>query len=302
MRIYWDRFLILLAFKNNIIYNLYKMNKIKKIFSIILIIIALLLIYVILQKPSLNRDWTVDQKIMSEISFSWNIIDIKNIRNFEYTTEDDYEIWYYDNKYNIGEIESVYYIIEPFSDYDWPAHTMLSFGFKNWSYLVVSAEIRKEKWESFWPIAWILNQFEIVYVIWDENDLVKLRTNYRKDEVFMYPIKTSNDNIKKLFVSALKRAEKLNNFPEFYNTFTNTCTTSILEHVNPLRIDNWNSIINWSKQIFLPSHSDRIAFDLWFIDTELSLEEAREYYKINELAEKYWDEENFSKLIRKIIK
>ena len=278
------------------------MKIIKKIFLIILIIIALLFIYLLLQKPSLNRDWSIDQKIMSEISFSWNLIDIKNIRNFKYNSEEDYVIWYYDNSYNLNEIESVYYIIEPFSDYDWPAHTMLSFWFENGKYLVVSAEIRKEKWESFWPILWILNQYEMVYVIWDENDLIKLRTNYRKDDVFMYPIKTSKENMKNLFLSALLRADKLNNYPEFYNTITNTCTTSILEHVNPLRIDNWKDVINWSKQIFLPSHSDQIAYDLWFIDTELSLEEAREYYKINELAEEFWDDENFSKLIRKVIK
>ncbi len=70
---------------------------------------------------------------------------------------------------------------------------------------------------------------------------------------------------------------------------------------------NWEQIIekkwvNWSKQIFLPANSDKIAFDLWLIDTKLSLEEAREYYQINELAEKFWDNENFSKLIRKEIR
>ena len=274
----------------------------KYILFIILIIIIIGFVYALMQKPSLDRDWNLDQKVLSEITFSDNIIDINNIRNIKYRTEDDYTVRYYDKKYNLNEINSVYYIIEPFSDYDWPAHTMLSFGFENWSYLVVSAEIRKEIWESFWPFYWAINQYEIIYVLWDENDLIKLRTNYRKDDVFMYPIKTSNDNIKKLFISALKRADKLNKYPEFYNTFTNTCITSILMHVNELRKNNWKELINWSKQIFLPSHSDEIAYNLWLIDTKLSLKEAREYYKINKLAEKFWEDKNFSKLIRKEIK
>lgn len=274
----------------------------KKIFIFISIPLLLLFLFTFLQQPSLNKDWANDQITLSKISFSWNIVWIKNIRDYRYKAVDKYDVRYYDKKINLDEVESVYYIIEPFSDYDWPAHTMLSFWFKDWTYLVISAEIRKEKWESFSALLWLLNQYEMVYIIWDENDLIKLRANYRKDDVFMYPIKTSKQNIKRLFISALKEADKLSKEPEFYNTFTNTCITSILKHVNILREDNWKTMINWSKQVFLPSHSDQIAYDLGLLDTELPLEEAREYYKINELSEKHWNDKDYSKLIRRKIK
>ena len=282
-----------------------KITSMKKITKVLLIIIILLIIwisFVALQKPSLNRDWSSDQEILADISFFWDTVNIKNIRNFNYSSETDYEVVYYNESYNLNEIESVYYIIEPFSDYDWPAHTMLSFAFENGTYLTVSAEIRKEKGESFSALMWALNKYEIVYILWDENDLIKLRTNHRKDDVFMYPIKTEKEKIKELFISVMKRADKLSKEAEFYNTFTNTCATSILEHVNSVRENNDESIINWSRKIFLPSRSDQIAYDLWLIDTELSLEDAREYYKINELAEIFKDDENFSKFIRKDIK
>lgn len=276
---------------------------IKSIFKYFAISLLFVLIYFSLyaffQTPSLDRDWALDQKILSEIDISWNNVNIKNIRNFKYNSTADYEIWYYDKNYNIDEIKSVDYIIEPFSTHDWPAHTMLFFGFNDWSYLSVSAEIRKEKGESFSAFWWFLNKYEIVYVIWDENDLIKLRANYRKDDVFLYPIKTDKEKIKKLFISVIQRANKLSKEPEFYNTLTNTCTTSILEHVNSIREENNKAKISWSKKIFLPSHSDQIAYDLWLINTKLSLEKAREYYKINELSEKYANDENYSKLIRK---
>jgi len=103
----------------------------------------------------------------------------------------------------------------------------------------------------------------------------------------LYPIKTTDKKLKELFISVLKRADELSKKPEFYNTLTNTCTTSIQEHVNFVRGNNNQSLINWSKLIFLPSHSDKIAFDLGLIDTEMNLEDAREYYKINDLSEKY---------------
>lgn len=275
---------------------------IKKILLFLLIILWIFLLVIFLQKPSLNRNWTLDQKILSEISFAGDSVEIKNVRNFKYNTEDDYEVSYYNRVYNLSEINSLYYIIEPFSDYDWPAHTMLSFWFENWDFLVVSAEIRKEIWESFSPFWWLLNKYEIVYVLWDENDLIKLRANYRKDDVFMYPIKLEKEKLKELFIITLERADKLSKEPEFYNTLTNTCTTSILMHLNSVRENSWKDKISWSKLVFLPSHSDLIAYDLGLINTNLSLEEAREYYKINDLSEIYAEEENYSLLIRKEIK
>lgn len=274
----------------------------KKIFKFVIFFLLISLIYIFLQKPSLNKNWNLDQKILPEINFSWNIVAINNVRNFSYKSENDYVVWYYDRVYKLSELNSVYYIIEPFSKYDWPAHTMLSFWFDNWDYLVVSAEIRKEVWESFSPFWWLLNKYEMVYVLWSETDLIKLRANYRKDDVFMYPIKLEDKKLEELFISVIKRAQKLTKEPEFYNTITNTCTTSILLHVNSVRENSKKEKIAWSKQIFLPSHSDRIAYDLWFIDTNLSLEKAREYYKINDLSEKYADNKDYSKLIRKEIR
>lgn len=145
----------------------------------------------------------------------------------------------------------------------------------------------------------MLNRYEIVYIIWSEDDLIKLRANYRKDDVFMYPVKTSKQNMQELFVSVLERADELSKNPEFYNTVTNNCTTSILDHVNDLRAENNKDLIAWSKQILLPSHSDSIAYDAGLIDTDLSLEEAREYYKINELSQEFGESEDYSQLIRK---
>lgn len=281
-------------------------TKLKIIFKYIalffIFVFVVLALYLCLKNPSLDRNWNTDQKILPEVSFSGNVASIKNIRNFDYKTTSDYIVNYYDRDYNLDEIESLYYIIEPFSDYDWPAHTMLSFGFSNGDYITISAEIRKEVGESFSAFWWLMKEYEMVYMIWDENDLVKLRANYRKDEVIMYPIKTSQEKIKSLFVSMLNRANELWKTPEFYNTITNNCTTSILKHTNALRKENNDSQISWSIEALLPSHSDKIIYDLWLINTSLSLEEARKYYKINELSEKYSNNEWYSSLIRKKIK
>lgn len=267
----------------------------KRILLGLLFFLAIGLVWWFLQKPSLDRNWAEDQRVLPSITFDGNLVQVKNVRNFKYSSADDYVAGYYDRTYKLDEIRSVYYIIEPFSQKDGPAHTMLSFGFAGGNYLTVSAEIRKEKGESFDPVAGILNQYEILYVVGDENDLIKLRANYRKDEVYLYPIKASQEDMQALFFSVMQRADKLTKQPEFYNTIWNTCATNILVHVNDLRKDR----ISWGTKILLPSNSDQLAYDAGLIDTGLPLSQARKYYKINELSEMFANDTNYSEKIRR---
>ena len=273
----------------------------KYLFILVFVVILWLSVFNLFQTPSLDRNWLETDKILSEINFDENKVFIKNIRNFNHLSLEEYEKDCYDSEFDLEKVNSIYYIVEPFSNYDWPAHTMLSFGFSDWKYVVISAELRKEVWESFDPLLWIANQYEIMYLIWDENDLIKLRANIRKDEVRMYPVKTTKDKMQKIFVSMLKRADKLSKKPEFYNTIYKTCTTSILEHVNELR--DWKDKISaFDLKIFLPSNSDKIVYNEWLMNTKLDFEQARKYYKINDLSMKYWNNKDYSEKIRKLIK
>ena len=143
-----------------------------------------------------------------------------------------------------------------------------------------------------------MNQFELIYVIADESDVIKLRTNYRKNEVYMYPIRTGKDEMRMLFRSMLIRTDKLSREPEFYNTLWNNCTTSILTHANALR----DNKLSGGIYRILPSHSDEVAYAAGLIDTKLPLEQARVYYRIDELARSVSGEQDFSKLIRKEVR
>lgn len=250
------------------------------------------------QKPSLYRDWLLAESVLPEIAFSWETVAIKNIRNHTWTTDKEFTPGYYDTAYNIADLEKVYYIITPFSDRDWPAHTMLSFSFSWGQHVVISAEVRKERGEDFDALKGILNQYELMYVIADESDVIKLRTNYRKNEVYMYPIDTSKEKVQELFRTMLIRADKLSREPEFYNTLWNNCTTSILMHANALRTEKLSGGI----YRILPSHSDEIVYGAWLIDTELSLGDARAYYRIDESARAMTGTVDFSDIIRKPIR
>jgi hypothetical protein len=192
----------------------------------------------------------------------------------------------------------VYYVVEPFSGPLGAAHTFVSFEFEGDQFVSISVEIRKEKGETFSAHKGLLNKYELMYVIADERDVIKLRSNYRKDQVFLYPGRTTPEKGRQLFVDMLNRANALGEKPEFYNTLTNTCTTNIVAHVNDITPKK----IPFSFKVLMPAHSDELALKVGLIDTDLPLEEARAKYKINDRAMKYADDPNFSVRIREGIR
>lgn len=253
------------------------------------------LVFSFVIRPSLNRDWNPDQKVLTRTTFDGDLVSITNIRNINYRSTTDYDIRYYDKTFDLNKLESVWYMVEPFKGYGaGAAHTLLSFGFSSGEYVSISAEIRKEKGESFSAIKGLLRQYELTYVIADERDVIKLRTNYRKDDVFLYPVQTSKEHMRVLFVSMLERANTLATEPEFYNTLTNTCTTNIVSHIN----DIVPGRIPFSFKVLMPAYSDELAYKLGLLGTEMTLLELREKYRINERAMKYGDDPLFSLRIR----
>ena len=270
-------------------------KSVKKLLMIILItLFSLNLLNIILTSPSNDRNWNADQNILAYSNINQNLITIYNIRNFTYENETSFISSYYNKTFNINKIKKVYYIVEPFSSFRGLAHTFLSFEFENNSYISISVEIRKEKGETYSPIKGLFRQYEIMYVIGDENDLIKLRTNIRNDPVFMYPIKTSKEKIQYLFLDMITKSNELKEKPQFYNTITSTCTTAILNHVNKLREND----ISYSWKIFFPGYSDEIVFNNNYIETNLNFENAKNYFHINQLAKKYSNYNEFSSGIR----
>ncbi|MEK7575372.1 MAG: DUF4105 domain-containing protein [Patescibacteria group bacterium] len=271
------------------------MKKLFKYLSTALgLVFAFFLLINIVIRPTNDRDWNLDQAVLPYSEINGNTISIYNIRDFEYASTTSYTAHYYDKTFDLDKIKNVYFVVEPFSGYVGAAHTFLSFEFEDDQFVAISVEIRKEKGESFSAVKGLLNQYELMYVIADEKDVVKLRSNYRHDLVYVYPIKTSKEKIRSAFLDMLDRANKLKEKPEFYNTLTNTCTTNIVSHVNKISPKR----VPFSLKVLLPAKSDLLAYEIGLIDTNLPFEEARAKYLINERALKYADSEDFSRLIR----
>lgn len=261
--------------------------------AFILCITTLAIIFANLS-PSNDRGWSADQDILPDIWINGDIVSILNVRNNDYRAPNDYDVSYYDKTYDLKGLESAWFVMEPFSGSVDAAHTMMSFGFENGDYVAISVEVRKEHGESFSPWKGLLKQYEIMYVIADERDVIRLRSNYRRDDVYLYPVKADKSDIKALFLDMLQRAQKLKERPEFYNTIFNNCTSSIAQHVNRIAPGR----IPWNRSFIFTGKSDRYAFDMGLIDTNLSFDEARKAFHINDTSDQADKDPDFSRKIR----
>lgn len=246
------------------------------------------------KKPSNDRNWSPDQKTLATITRQGDIVKITNVRNFNYTSTTNYTENYYTQEYDLSKLKQVWYIVEPFSGYKGAAHTFLSFEFEDNVFIAVSVEIRKEVGESFSAKNGLLREYELMYVFADERDVVKLRSNFRKDTVYVYPVQTTQEKVRALFEDIVVRAQSLAQDPEFYNTFTNNCTTNIITHVNTINPGR----IPLSYAAIFPEYSDIVAHKLGVIPNDLPIEDIRNKYKINEKAEIYANDPAFSVKIR----
>ena len=272
--------------------------KIRYLFGVAaLTLLVYILIRLIFISPSNSRGWKPEHAVMPSAEFNGNAVHVQNIRNFSYQSADEFTPDYYDGIFDLNKIESVWFVLSPFvPGWRGPAHSFLSFGFSDSQFVCISVEARKEQGESYSILKGLVNSYELIYVIGDERDLIGLRAVYWDDPVYVFPIKTGKDRIRALFVDMLERANKLKQAPEFYNTLTSSCTTNLYEHADKLNPNKWS----FSWKLILPGYADELIYDKGILDTELSLEESRKRFRVNDLAKQLIMSSNFSLGIRQV--
>jgi hypothetical protein len=245
--------------------------------------------------PSHERQWKPLLATLPSADIDGERILVRNVRNCIYFSEEVYIPRFDDRTYRLDELKTVDFIVVPFNDTPDLAHTMLSFGFADGQHLAVSVEARLEEGETYSPVAGALRQFELIYVLGDERDLIGLRTEHRQADVYVYRARVTPDRARTLFLDVLQRVNQIHERPEFYHTITNNCTTNIAQHVNRIQPGRIPPSLSW----ILTGHSARLAYDLQLLDTTRDFESTRRAAHINALARKFLDAPDFSERIRR---
>ena len=245
-------------------------------------------------QPSNDRDWKPEQAQAPFAQIEGSQYRIHNIRNCSYLSTEDYVVDYFDRTIDLSQIQSVDFIVVPFNSAPALAHTMISFGLNDGTYLAVSVEVRKEKGEKFNAIAGAARTFELMYVVGEERDLIRVRTKHYDCNVFAFPTVATPKQARRLFVDITDRMNGLVAKPEFYNSLTNNCTTNLADHVN--RISPERIAYGW--QVLMPGFSAKYAYEIGLLDNRIPFEDLEAIAQVNLLAEQHYDDPQFSNLIR----
>src|SRR5215475_6499788 len=157
----------------------------------------------------------------------------------------------------------------------------------------ISIETRPEVGEGFAPVASLFKQFELIYLVGEERDIVGVRTNHRPEPVYLYHLNTSPRDVRRLFLVYLKRINELADHPEFYNLLTNSCTINIVRYANAMGRGGGFDIRHYLNGLI-----DAYLYESGRIDTSLPFDELRRRSLINEAANAAKGAPDFPRRIR----
>ena len=242
--------------------------------------------------PSHDREWRPEVAVMPRAVIDGDRVRITGVRNFDYRTRNDFTVRYEEREVLLSHLTGVDFYVSYWSE-GLVGHTFLSFIFDNAPPLSISIETRPEVGEGFNPIASLFKQFELIYVVGDERDIVGVRTNHRLETVYLYRLNASPDKVRELLLVYLERINELADRPEFYHLLSNSCTINIIRYLNAAgrkgRFDI-RHLFNGLIDSYL-YHSGRV-------DTTLPFEELRRRSLINEAAQAADDAPDFLQRIR----
>ena len=249
-------------------------------------------------EPSNDKKWQKDVAILSYATFKDNFIKVHNIRDIKYTTEKNYKLSYYDEVFDVDKLNEIDFIATYWMGPN-IAHTFLSFSFSDDKHLAISIEARKVENEAYSIIRGFFKQNELYYVVASEKDLIGVRTNIRKnpsEQVYMYQIDAKLEDKKRVFLNYMNKINRLKIKPEFYNTLTTNCTTSIWD--NSL-INYSNITLNW--KIFISGYTASYLYENNLLKTYgLSFKELEKKSYINPFVDDKPIDKFYSYKIRKI--
>lgn len=245
--------------------------------------------------PSNTRDWQQDVAKLASAEIDGDKLTIYNLRNFDYRTEFDYTPHWETRSYDLAQLKGIDLFVT-FWGSPWIAHPIVTFRFGDDQYLAISVETRKEVGEEYSALLGFFRQYELTYILADERDLIRLRTNYRVgEEVYLYRTTTSPEAARAILLGYLETVNAFTSEPVWYNAITSNCTTGIRIHTAPVA---GKAAAPWDWRLLLNGKADEFAYQYGRLAGNLPFPELKAQAHINDVARMADRSPNFSWLIR----
>jgi hypothetical protein len=247
-------------------------------------------------QPTNDKDWALDVAQVSHGEIKGNKLTMYNVRNFDYVDEKNSIPQWITRTYDLDELQGLDLFLSYWAS-DHIAHTILSWDFGNNNHLAISIETRKDKTQEYSAVKGFFKQFSLSYIAADEKDIIRLRTNFRKERVYLYRLAGTGEQARTLLENYLEEMNLLVNEPKFYNALTRNCTTTIQIHANASRTDA-PPPTDW--RLILSGHVDELLYDRGVLPKSLSFEELRQMSRVDLVMQKY-SGNDFSHMMRKSV-
>lgn len=244
--------------------------------SFIFVFLLIFVVWFFSLQPSNDREWAVEFSRLAQIQISGQEMKVVNFRDFK-RSPDAVDPVFTAEVFDLSRLNQLHLIVEPFQDSDYLAHTMLRFGFADNKSLIVSVEARREEHETYNLLKGAFRQFELIYLFGSEADLLRLRAVFRKTRLYQYPIKADSKFMTDLLKDLARSANDLHERPRFYRSIRDNCTTTLVRHFDRLSPQR----IGLRKETILPAMTGKLLYHMGYMDTNLSYEEAKEYFRID---------------------
>ena len=243
-------------------------------------------------KPSNDREWQPDVAQTAWADINGDEVTIHNVRNCDYRTQTDFTPHWETRTVRLLQITGMDLAINYWGS-PWIAHPIVSFQFSDGLPLCFSIETRKTIGQKYSALDGLYRQYTLIYVVADERDVIRLRTNYRREDVYLYRTLASPAQARERFLEYIKAMNMLHEHPRWYNEVTANCTTSIRTQrsVSERAPWDWRMLIN--------GKADELLYERHAIATGgLPFSELKERSLIDARARVADNDPNFSRLIR----
>lgn len=244
---------------------------------------AILLVWWQTLEPTNDKDWAADVAQISHGTIEGETLTMHNVRNFDYIDQRTPIPKWETRTYDLANLKGLDIFLSYWAS-EHIAHTILSWDFGSDGHLAISIETRKDKTQEYSALKGFFKQFGLSYVAATEHDIIRLRTNYRKERVYLYRLRATPEQSLVLLEEYLREMNLLVNEPKFYNALTRNCTTTIEVHANAVREDG-PPPLDW--RLILSGHVDELLYDRHGITRHLPFDELRQQSRIDLDAQRY---------------
>ena len=243
-------------------------------------------------RPSDDRAWQPDVAQTAWAQVNGDEVTLHNVRNCDYRTSTDFTPRWETRTVRLSQLTGMDVAINYWGS-PWIAHPIVSFLFADALPLCFSIETRKTIGQDYSVWRGLYRQYTLIYILADERDSIRVRSNYRHEDVYLYHTLASPAQARERFLEYIKAINELHDHARWYNEVTANCTTSIRAQraVNERASWDWRMLINGKM--------DELLYERHALATGgLPFPELKERSLIDTRARAANDDSDFSRLIR----